>query len=43
VFAHIEQEESPRPLLFQLDLLREAGSQEIEFSTKAAVLWLLAR
>jgi tRNA (cmo5U34)-methyltransferase len=30
VFAYIEQEDSPRPLLFQLDLLREAGFQEIE-------------
>jgi tRNA (cmo5U34)-methyltransferase len=30
VFNYIEQEDSPRPLLFQLDLLREAGFQEIE-------------
>ena len=30
VFAYIEQEDSPRPLLFQLDLLREVGFQEIE-------------
>ena len=30
VFAYVEQEDSPRPLLFQLDLLREVGFQEIE-------------
>ena len=30
VFAYIEQEDSPRPLLFQLNLLREVGFQEIE-------------
>jgi tRNA (cmo5U34)-methyltransferase len=30
VFAYIEQEDSPRPLLFQLDLLRDVGFQEIE-------------
>lgn len=30
VFAYIEKEDSPRPLLFQLDLLREVGFQEIE-------------
>jgi tRNA (cmo5U34)-methyltransferase len=29
VFAYIEQEDSPRPLLFQLDLLREVGFREI--------------
>jgi len=30
VFAYIEQEDSPRPLLFQLDLLRDVGFREIE-------------
>lgn len=30
VFAYIEQEDSPRSLLFQLDLLREVGFREIE-------------
>jgi tRNA (cmo5U34)-methyltransferase len=30
VFAYIEQEDSPRPLLFQLDLLREVGFQQVE-------------
>ena len=30
VFAYIEQEDSPRPLLFQLDLLREVGFQDVE-------------
>ena len=30
VFAYVEQEDSPRSLLFQLDLLREVGFQEIE-------------
>lgn len=30
VFAYIEQEDTPRPLSFQLDLLRAAGFREIE-------------
>jgi tRNA (cmo5U34)-methyltransferase len=30
VFAYVAQEDSPRPLLFQLDLLREVGFREIE-------------
>ena len=30
VFAYIEHEDSPRPLLFQLDLLREVGFQQVE-------------
>jgi tRNA (cmo5U34)-methyltransferase len=30
VFAYIEQEDTPRPLPFQLDLLREAGFREVE-------------
>jgi len=30
VFAYVEQEDSPRPLLFQLDLLRDVGFREIE-------------
>jgi tRNA (cmo5U34)-methyltransferase len=34
VFDYVEQEDSPRPLLFQLDLLREAGFKEIEILHK---------
>jgi len=30
VFAYIEQEDTPRPLTFQLDLLRAAGFREVE-------------
>jgi tRNA (cmo5U34)-methyltransferase len=30
VYAYVEQEDSPRPLLYQLDLLREVGFREIE-------------
>ena len=30
VFAYIEQEDSPRPLLYQLDLLRRVGFREVE-------------
>jgi len=30
VFAYIEQEDSPRPLMFQLDLLRAVGFDQIE-------------
>jgi tRNA (cmo5U34)-methyltransferase len=30
VFAYIEQEDSPRPLADQLDLLREAGFAQVD-------------
>lgn len=30
VFAYVEQEDSPRPLLFQIDALRAAGFAEVE-------------
>jgi tRNA (cmo5U34)-methyltransferase len=34
VFAYIEKEDSPRPLLFQLELLRKAGFSQIEILHK---------
>ena len=34
VFAYIEAEDTPRPLLFQIDLLREAGFREVEILHK---------
>jgi tRNA (cmo5U34)-methyltransferase len=34
VFAYIEKEDTPRPLLFQIDLLREAGFQGVELLHK---------
>ena len=30
VFAYVEKEDTPRPLLFQLDLLRQAGFAQVE-------------
>src|SRR5690242_8675881 len=30
VFAYVEKEDSPRPLLFQLDLLRQVGFSQVE-------------
>jgi len=30
VFAYIEGEDTPRPLVYQLDLLREAGFAEVD-------------
>ena len=30
VFAYVEREDTPRPLLFQLDLLRQVGFAQIE-------------
>src|SRR5437763_722888 len=30
VFAYVEQEDTPRPLLFQLDMLRQAGFAHVE-------------
>jgi tRNA (cmo5U34)-methyltransferase len=34
VFAYVEHEDSPRPVLFQCDLLREAGFREIDILHK---------
>jgi tRNA (cmo5U34)-methyltransferase len=34
VFAYIEQEDTPRPLLYQVDLLREIGFREVEILHK---------
>jgi tRNA (cmo5U34)-methyltransferase len=34
VLAYIEQEDSPRPLMFQLDLLRSVGFREVEILHK---------
>jgi tRNA (cmo5U34)-methyltransferase len=34
VFSYIEEEDTPRPLLFQLDLLREAGFRSVELLHK---------
>jgi tRNA (cmo5U34)-methyltransferase len=34
VFAYIAHEDSPRPLLFQIDLLREVGFREVEILHK---------
>jgi tRNA (cmo5U34)-methyltransferase len=34
VFAYIEQEDSPRPLLFQIDQLRAAGFRDVEILHK---------
>src|ERR1700680_4066467 len=30
VFAYVEKEDTPRPLLFQLDLLRQVGFAQVE-------------
>jgi tRNA (cmo5U34)-methyltransferase len=30
VFAYVQKEDTPRPLLFQLDLLRQAGFAQVE-------------
>jgi len=37
VFQYIEAEDTPRPLLFQLDLLRKAGFRQIELLHKNSV------
>ena len=37
VFAYIAAEDSPRPLLFQIDLLREVGFREVEILHKNSV------
>ncbi|HEY0982981.1 class I SAM-dependent methyltransferase [Schlesneria sp.] len=34
VYAYIEQEDTPRPLMFQLDLLRQVGFQQVEILHK---------
>jgi tRNA (cmo5U34)-methyltransferase len=34
VFAYIDQEDTPRPLLFQIDLLREAGFRDVDLLHK---------
>lgn len=34
VFAYVEQEDTPRPLLFQLDLLRAVGFRDVEILHK---------
>jgi tRNA (cmo5U34)-methyltransferase len=34
VFAYIEKEDTPRPLLFQIDLLREVGFDDVELLHK---------
>ncbi len=34
VFAYVEQEDTPRPLLFQLDLLRQVGFVQVEILHK---------
>jgi tRNA (cmo5U34)-methyltransferase len=30
VFAYVEKEDTPKPLVFQLDLLREVGFQQVD-------------
>ncbi len=37
VFAYIEQEDTPRPLMFQVDLLREVGFARVEILHKNSV------
>jgi tRNA (cmo5U34)-methyltransferase len=34
VFAYVEQEDTPRPVMYQVDLLREAGFREVEILHK---------
>ncbi len=36
VFAYVEKEDTPRPLLFQLDMLRQAGFAQVEVLHKNA-------
>jgi tRNA (cmo5U34)-methyltransferase len=38
VFAYIEQEDTPRPLMFQCDLLREVGFSAVEILHKNSVI-----
>jgi tRNA (cmo5U34)-methyltransferase len=37
VFSYVEQEDTPRPLLFQIDLLRKVGFQSVEILHKNSV------
>jgi tRNA (cmo5U34)-methyltransferase len=37
VFAYVEQEDTPRPLMFQIDLLRTVGFNEVELLHKTSV------
>jgi len=37
VFGYIEQEDSPRPLMFQLELLRKVGFSNLEILHKTSV------
>lgn len=46
VFAYVEKEDTPRPLLFQLDLLRQVGFAQVDvlhknvcFAAFGAVKW----
>jgi tRNA (cmo5U34)-methyltransferase len=38
VFAYVEKEDTSRPLLFQLDLLRQVGFSQVEFLHKNVCL-----
>jgi tRNA (cmo5U34)-methyltransferase len=37
VFAYVQQEDTPRPLMFQLDLLRAVGFRDVEILHKTSV------
>lgn len=37
VFAYVAKEDSPRPLMYQIDLLREVGFQEVEILHKNSI------
>jgi tRNA (cmo5U34)-methyltransferase len=37
VFDYVTQEDTPRPLMYQLDLLRKTGFRRIEFLHKTSV------
>jgi hypothetical protein len=37
VFAYVTKEDTPRPLMFQLDLLRETGFADVEILHKNSV------
>jgi tRNA (cmo5U34)-methyltransferase len=37
VFSYVEKEDTPRPLMYQLDLLRRVGFREIEILHKNSV------
>jgi tRNA (cmo5U34)-methyltransferase len=38
VFAYVEREDTPRPLLFQLDLLRQVGFAQSKSFTRTSAL-----